>query len=228
MVTRFYEVGRPVAAKEGSDAKRRLLESALDLFSDKGYDATSIREIIEGAGVTRPVLYYYFQNKEDLFRRLVLTHFNEVIAYIDEIIASLPGCRERLEALICNTFVRAEQSPRTISLILQVCFSPSQQAPRLDKDEFVLGRFNRIARIMRDGLASRELAGGDAETLAVAFGGMMDMHLMARIYQPGARLTPDLGKALVDLFMRGACSPGWARGAAKSPFRFDMHRTEAR
>ena len=37
-------------------AESKLLESALALFSDKGYEGTSIREIIEGAGVTRPVL----------------------------------------------------------------------------------------------------------------------------------------------------------------------------
>ncbi len=61
-----------------NEAETRLLESALTLFSDKGYEGTSIREIIEGAGVTRPVLYYYFENKEDLFRRLVETKFAEL------------------------------------------------------------------------------------------------------------------------------------------------------
>ncbi|HOH51706.1 MAG TPA: helix-turn-helix domain-containing protein, partial [Candidatus Hydrogenedentes bacterium] len=55
--------------ESGNEAEARLLESALKIFSEKGYEGTSIREIIEGAGVTRPVLYYYFQNKEDLFRR---------------------------------------------------------------------------------------------------------------------------------------------------------------
>ena len=68
--------------ESGNEAEARLLESALKIFSEKGYEGTSIREIIEGAGVTRPVLYYYFQNKEDLFRRLVEPLFNEFIAEI--------------------------------------------------------------------------------------------------------------------------------------------------
>ncbi|MGC9053361.1 MAG: TetR/AcrR family transcriptional regulator, partial [Candidatus Hydrogenedens sp.] len=57
--------------EQNFSTEERLLKSALKLFSEKGYEGTSIREIIEDAGVTRPVLYYYFQNKEDLFRKLV-------------------------------------------------------------------------------------------------------------------------------------------------------------
>lgn len=66
-----------------NEAETKLLRSALTLFSEKGYEGTSIREIIEGAGVTRPVLYYYFENKEDLFRRLFETTFSELIQRID-------------------------------------------------------------------------------------------------------------------------------------------------
>ena len=36
----------------------RILQSALDLFSNKGYDATSVREICEAAGITKSTLYH--------------------------------------------------------------------------------------------------------------------------------------------------------------------------
>ena len=209
-----------VPTKPLREAKKRLLESALTLFAEKGYEATSIREIIEGAGVTRPVLYYYFDSKEELFKRLVQSQFNEVTQYIDATIEATSGCRDRLQALIRNTFEHTERSPRATALILQLCFSPSQHGPQIDKDRFVLGRFGRITRIMRDGLESGELAGGSAETLAVAFSGIMDMHLMAKTYQSHGTLTPELGDELVDLFLQGAASPAWAHAASSSPFAF--------
>jgi len=53
------------ASDPANGAEIRLLEGALSLFSKKGYEGASVREIIEEAGVTRPVLYYYFKNKED-------------------------------------------------------------------------------------------------------------------------------------------------------------------
>jgi len=40
--------------------KERLLETAIGMFAEKGYAGTSVREIVEQAGVSKPVLYYYF------------------------------------------------------------------------------------------------------------------------------------------------------------------------
>ena len=49
------------------NARARLLETAIDMFAEKGYAGTSVREIVHRAGVSKPVLYYYFQSKEGLF-----------------------------------------------------------------------------------------------------------------------------------------------------------------
>jgi AcrR family transcriptional regulator len=50
-----------------SNARQRILETATDMFAEKGYAGTYVREIVEKAGVSKPVLYYYFQSKEGLF-----------------------------------------------------------------------------------------------------------------------------------------------------------------
>jgi hypothetical protein len=42
------------------NARERLLEAGIALFAEKGYASTSVREIVARAGVTKPVLYYYF------------------------------------------------------------------------------------------------------------------------------------------------------------------------
>jgi AcrR family transcriptional regulator len=49
------------------NSRERLLETAIGMFAEKGYAGTSVREIVERAGVSKPVLYYYFQSKEGLF-----------------------------------------------------------------------------------------------------------------------------------------------------------------
>lgn len=53
------------------NAQQRLLDAAMLLFSRKGYAATSVRELVEQAGVTKPVLYYYFRNKAGLYLALI-------------------------------------------------------------------------------------------------------------------------------------------------------------
>ncbi len=57
---------------EGS-TRERLLSAALDLFSVKGYDASSVDEIAESIGIKGPNIYKYFKGKQGLYDELVRT-----------------------------------------------------------------------------------------------------------------------------------------------------------
>jgi len=54
-----------------SVSRERLLESAKILFSQKGYYATSVEDIVESAGLSKGAFYFYFKSKEELFKSLV-------------------------------------------------------------------------------------------------------------------------------------------------------------
>jgi AcrR family transcriptional regulator len=194
----------PDEVSGANEAEKRLLASALTLFSEKGYAGTSIREIIEQAGVTRPVLYYYFENKEHLFRRLVESWFAELVEDLDSALAEVTGYRDRLKSVVVYAFEHAERSPHVVRLIFHTFFAPRQQAPKLDKDALWESRFTRILGIMKEGIDSGDFAGRDPDTLAMAFCGMMDMHIMTKINRPHTHLSRELGETLVDLFLEGA------------------------
>ena len=51
--------------------KRKIFETSMDLFAQKGYDATSIEEITAVVGVAKGTLYYHFSSKEEIFNFLV-------------------------------------------------------------------------------------------------------------------------------------------------------------
>jgi AcrR family transcriptional regulator len=54
-----------------NDTRERILQTALDLFIEQGYDKASLREIAERVGVTKAALYYHFASKEEIFRTLL-------------------------------------------------------------------------------------------------------------------------------------------------------------
>jgi len=63
--------------------KEELLECALALFSEKGYESAGINEIVQKAGVTKPTLYYFFQSKEGIFQEILRQYyepFNAILA----------------------------------------------------------------------------------------------------------------------------------------------------
>ena len=59
------------AQSAGTDTKTRLIEAASREFAARGYDGASLRQICASAGVTTGALYFFFRNKEDLFRTVV-------------------------------------------------------------------------------------------------------------------------------------------------------------
>jgi AcrR family transcriptional regulator len=65
-----------------NDTRDRILDVALDLFIEQGYDKVSLREVAERVGVTKAALYYHFASKDDIFRTLVspLLTFGEPFA----------------------------------------------------------------------------------------------------------------------------------------------------
>ncbi|KJK34061.1 TetR family transcriptional regulator [Lentzea aerocolonigenes] len=54
-----------------SDTKQRIMQTARELFATKGVQQTSLQEIADRLGITKPALYYHFASREDLVRSIV-------------------------------------------------------------------------------------------------------------------------------------------------------------
>ena len=66
-----------------AERRRQLLDTALEVFAAQGFHATSMNDVAEAAGVTKPVLYQHFASK----RRLYLELLEDVGAQLGDIIA---------------------------------------------------------------------------------------------------------------------------------------------
>ncbi|EJL41251.1 transcriptional regulator [Brevibacillus sp. CF112] len=62
---------------DGEKTKQHIVEKATELFSQKGYFATSIEDICQATGASKGSLYYHFKNKEQLFLHLLEKQYNE-------------------------------------------------------------------------------------------------------------------------------------------------------
>jgi len=61
---------QPSGDPGGASTRERILEVALDLFTDQGFDGTSMREIAERLHISKPAIYYHFASKEEILMAL--------------------------------------------------------------------------------------------------------------------------------------------------------------
>jgi AcrR family transcriptional regulator len=80
--------------KTRTDTRARIQRIAVELFTEHGYEGTSLREIAERLGVTKAALYYHFKSKEDIIQSLV----EDYQAQMDELI-SWAGSQPRTAAV---------------------------------------------------------------------------------------------------------------------------------
>ncbi|MDH5382740.1 MAG: TetR/AcrR family transcriptional regulator [Cyclobacteriaceae bacterium] len=65
------------------ESKDKILKVAVVLFAEKGYASTSISQISKNAGISKGLIYNYFESKEDLLRQMILGLFEEMMPRFD-------------------------------------------------------------------------------------------------------------------------------------------------
>ncbi len=88
----------PGKPREGSDEKReRILRAAEALFARQGYANTTMEQIVTALGMTKPFVYYYFRNKQEIFETLSWTPTVECFTSMDFPADDLRPAHEKLE-----------------------------------------------------------------------------------------------------------------------------------
>src|SRR5580704_5407079 len=77
--------------------RRQLVAVALELFARRGYRATTMDDIAEAAGVTKPLVYQHFSSKRALYLELVDAVAHEMLSAISEATAKAQGPRQQVE-----------------------------------------------------------------------------------------------------------------------------------
>ncbi|HEV7499201.1 MAG TPA: TetR/AcrR family transcriptional regulator, partial [Vicinamibacteria bacterium] len=139
-----------------SPSADRILLSALELFSSKGYDAASVREICETAGITKPTLYHFYGSKEGVYRALVDGALEDFRRQIARALADPGGARVRLQRVARTYFENARARRDLVRFILGLIHNPPSSAPATDFPRFYDELVGGIAAAAEAGVARGE------------------------------------------------------------------------
>ncbi|MCE1255647.1 MAG: TetR/AcrR family transcriptional regulator [Anaerolineae bacterium] len=108
------------------DNRSNILDCALELFANKGYDAVGVQEIVETAGITKPTLYHYFGSKHGLLKTLLELYFSELNQVVAEAAVYKGDLPFTLRKLARAWFGFAQKYPTFYRLALALLFTPIQ------------------------------------------------------------------------------------------------------
>jgi AcrR family transcriptional regulator len=187
---------------EAPSARDRLLETAIGMFAQKGYAGTSVREIAEQAGVSKPVLYYYFKSKEGLFLAILEMAENLQRQLLDEVLESQGNVLDRLLMLYRRLYAGVESYRSLYKLIHGLIFGPPQGTPNYDYTRYHRHMIDAIDKIYETGLAGGEVkkaAGGEVAVLVLS---LIDFCLHMDQVQPQSA-DPQRPERLLRLAFQG-------------------------
>jgi AcrR family transcriptional regulator len=178
----------------------RLLQHATKLFAKKGFDRTSVQEIVEAAGVTKGAMYHYFGSKDDLLYEIYARVLREQTRQLESVASSDAPLRERLGAAASDVVVSSIDNLDDNTIFLQSMhqLSPEKQkAVRAERRKY----HERFRTLVEEGQASGEFRTDKPADVIVDFffGGV---HHLGSWYRRGGALSArQVGDHYADLLL---------------------------
>lgn len=200
-----------IVKRDGRSSPERtrteLVDTARELFLERGYSQTSVAEIVDSAGVTKGALYHHFRDKEEIFRAVLEEMYGDLLSSLEAAARAQKGRRERVEAMARR--------------YLERCADPGFAGLALSEAPAVLGWKEWCRLTARHGTRAfaRELraatregmlrAGASPDDLAQVILGTLDT--AARVASDGSSSAAEAGEKAwrtVEKLLEGVWRPG--------------------
>jgi AcrR family transcriptional regulator len=185
----------------------RILLTALTLFSDRGYDATSVREICASAGVTKPTLYHFYGSKEGVYRALVEGTLDEYRRGVRTIVEAPGTVPERLRQIARSHFEYTRERPELVRFLLGLIHNPPGSAPVTDFHSLYDDVLAEYTRLIEQGVEDGSLSSGAVPVRLLVYSGSLIEAIHGYLLAGRPELTPELADTLVDTILRGWSAP---------------------
>jgi AcrR family transcriptional regulator len=179
-----------------------ILQAAVGLFARKGFEAASTREIVEAAGVTKPMLYYYFKSKEGLCEAIVDRFLSRFYARLRAVISEPRPPRDALvEVLWCHLdYCRANRD--FAKFFYSVFFGPDENALHAVILESTRPGTELVHEVSTKVAAAGLIDSAKVEALEMALNAMINFWVILTIKEE-AEVSREVAVQIVDLLLDG-------------------------
>jgi AcrR family transcriptional regulator len=180
--------------------REAILQQAAQLFAQKGYRATTMQEVAQASGVSKPTLYHYVRDKDELLLQIAKAHVERLEALVQEVqCAGLPPA-ERLRELVqrfVHEYAHAQHQHRVLTEDVRF-LGPREQALILGSQRRVVAAFAQTVTELHPELAQAGLS----KPLTMLLFGMINW-MFTWLRPEGPLQHADMAPLVADLFVGG-------------------------
>ncbi|MBX2860766.1 MAG: TetR/AcrR family transcriptional regulator [Vampirovibrio sp.] len=193
------QVGEP---KPRSEMRDIVLTEAKHQFRKSGFSAVSINDIVQAVGITKPTLYYYFKDKENLYSEVMIDMMRHGNEFVEEGIRHVPTTKEKLEVL---TEGFMEHSPTCMMAMMRDAMEHlSELHIKKVKDAYKYYMVSTFESLFQEGITRGEVVEKDPKELAIIFVGLLDSYTINQTALSGRKFNfKEKAKELVNVLMNG-------------------------
>ena len=144
--------------------KRKIFETSMRLFAEKGYDATSIEEITADVGVAKGTLYYHFSSKEEIFEFLIEEGVKLLKNSIEIKTEKLDNSLDKIKAIVLIEIKVLVKYENFMTIVLSVIWGNGPRSILCKKHIFEY--IQMIEQIVEEGINKKEIIDGDKNVIA--------------------------------------------------------------
>ncbi len=191
-------------ARTRASKREAVLRVAAQMFNEKGFHATSLDEVAERLNITKPTLYYYVKNKDEILFECVNIGLQMLQDAIQQVGASGGRAIDKLVAGM-------QQYVRIVTMDFGMCVIRVGEDPLPPESQRKLRRFKaaldqEFRELIRLGIAEGSIASCDPKIAAFTLAGALSW--IGRWYQPGGPLRPEqIADQCIGLLIHGLQIP---------------------
>ena len=151
--------------------KRKIFETSMKLFAEKGYENTSIEEITATVGVAKGTLYYHFASKEEIFNFLVSEGVKLLQNSVDIKTSKYHNYIDKIKAIVLIQIKIVAKYENIITIILSQFWGTEQRNKKCQN--LVYEYIGQIEKIVQEGIEKGEIKEGDTRAIASEIYGLI-------------------------------------------------------
>lgn len=187
--------------RRGIQSRAALLKAARKLFSERGFEGTSVGEIADDAGLRKASVFHYFATKDDIYNEVMTQIFTELAEAVGKTVIRPGTYTERLDSLSDAITYYFSQHPTAAKLLLRLVLEGSKNSPSLSPERLntALAILQAAQAFLDDGIKSNEFRNLDTRHLLLSIVGLHVTYFaidsLADPFLGGSIVSPDHAKA---------------------------------